>query len=239
MKTHPILFNTKMVNAINSNAKSQTRRLFKNNKPETNALLINIYAGIDVEKCKNELMRTHKVSCGDIFWVRETFAKLCPVDKNGYTDFNKEMIFYKADGEPDIIKYDADGSELENQFMKWKPSIFMPKDACRQFLKVKNVRLELLQEISSNDAKSEGIDITDDYWGTDGARNYMWGEEFGFKHEFFFADGNYGIENLKNHDGYKASFFSLWMSIHGKESLMLNPLVWVYDFEKIEKPISF
>lgn len=77
----------------------------------------------------------------DILWVKETFQK---IEGNRY--------IYKAD--PIIW-----GG-------KWKPSIFMPKDACRIKLRVINIRIERLHDISENDAISEGIN---DY--TDGANS--------------------------------------------------------------------
>ena len=86
---------------------------------------------------------------GDILWVRETWQhtkvlNLHPTDANyGYV-------------------YRADGREWEDiEGWKWKPSIFMPKEACRLFLKIKNVRNERLQSISEADARAEGFDSVD------------------------------------------------------------------------------
>jgi len=145
-----------------------------------------------------------KVHKGDIFWVRETSAELT----KGYA-------------------YKADGVFLEKQkVFKWKPSIFMPKEACRIFLKVTNVRVERLKDISEEDAIAEGIQpITahNDPNRILGWHDYMVNPKYGFN--TFFDP--------------RESFFSLWESINGKESLDANPWVWVYDFEKTDKPKNF
>ena len=164
---------------------------------------------------------------GDVFWVRETFHKYV-VGKNN-SQYPEGHVIYS---------YRADNEKIQEAKI-WKPSIFMPKDACRLFLKVKNVRVEKLHDISDDDAKREGIYITDDYWGEKAPLNYMYGAEYGYKREYFFGDSPYGMEKVPTHSGWKASFFTLWWSINGKESLESNPFVWVYDFEIINKSDSF
>ena len=71
---------------------------------------------------------------GDILWVRESFT----FNQIGKTDY-----LYKADS-------------LVPKFIKWKPSIHMPKEACRLFLKITNVRAERLQDITEMEAIFEG-----------------------------------------------------------------------------------
>lgn len=89
---------------------------------------------------------------GDVLWVRETWQhtevlNLRPTDENyGYV-------------------YRADGMEWEDlEGWRWKPSIHMPKEACRLFLKIKNVRSERLQSISEDDARAEGFDSVDSFF---------------------------------------------------------------------------
>ena len=92
--------------------------------------------------------------------------------------------------------------------LKWKPSIFMPKVAARLFLKVTGVRVERLQEISVDDIEAEGAyRVMDIQSDTDDTRLN------------------------------KGNFADLWDSINGKKyPWASNPWVWVYEFERTEKP---
>jgi hypothetical protein len=89
------------------------------------------------------------INIGDIIWVRETFKN---TEFLNITDLNHKYV-YKADYKP----------LLESKKCPWKPSLFMPKDACRLWLKVINVRVERLNDISGEDAIQEGI-IIDSMW---------------------------------------------------------------------------
>jgi len=110
----------------------------------------------------------------------------------------------------------------------WKPSIFMPKRACRIFLKIKSIRVERLNEITHWDSISEGIEVR----LVDGDEEY----------KDYLAKGtdeydSWGDTYYPNNP--KPSFISLWKSINGLDSWDLNPYVFVYEFEKIAKPLDF
>lgn len=207
-KTHPILFSTPMVQAILEGRKTQTRRVVKlpNYHPsmlekQKNKLTIKdwkLYDGnqevIGNMKCPYQI--------GDILWVRETFHTIHDAETHDFLRYG-----YKADN-------DYRGA-------LWKPSLFMPKDACRIFLKIKSIRIEQLQDVSWEDAIAEGIKKT---WISDNPECCKY--------------KNY----LQNNEGSlfpKGSFMSLWASINSLESWNSNPFVWVYEFEKIEKPLNF
>lgn len=117
-----------------------TRRVVVPRSAEDYALMVNMNAGIDVEKQKAELIRC---SCpygksGDIIWVRESFARV-----NGEIAFKANEAQYKfAPGETKGL---------------WKPSIHMPKAVARIWLEVKNTRVERLYDITEEDAKAEGV----------------------------------------------------------------------------------
>jgi hypothetical protein len=202
IKDHPILFSTPMVQAILEGRKTQTRRVVKQS------------SGWDpIWKVSHEgngsyCMRTGTqysipfFKCpygqpGDVIWVRETWRKM----QCGYD--------YKADF-PDRINF------------KWKPSIHMPKDACRLFLRIKNVRVERLKEISEQDAISEGIKGR-----INGAIN-----AFSKPFETFYDYENEAFPTFGKVLP-KDSFKSLWKSINGEQSWIDNPWVWVIEFERV------
>lgn len=219
----PILFSTPMVQAILEGRKSQTRRVMK---PQPL-----FYTGRRYVVPDDAPKKWH--DCDDIFaagfcpygkpgtvlWVRETWTRYYYVDESGYTHYDKPTIYYAADGEPDIgTLYDADGFELDDQRVKWKPSIHMPKEAARLFLLVKDVRVERLQEITEEDAIAEGIS----------------------KSETYFRGEPHKIKGTpKAYITAKGAFAGLWDSINGKKyPWSSNPWGWVISFERTERPVT-
>src|ERR1700744_3603412 len=75
---------------------------------------------------------------GDVLWVRETW--------NQYYSGEDSLFAYKA-------------SDAEFPFKGWKPSIFMPRLACRIFLEIVDIRVERLRDIDQKDAQAEGVII--------------------------------------------------------------------------------
>jgi len=132
---------------------------------------------------------------GDTLWVRETFSH------NGLSSMNGGQLFYKANEQ--YGKYTG---------IIWKPSIHMPRAAARIFLRITDIRIERLNDISEEDAIAEGIAIEDD-------GHMCW--HYGYKDFRFILP--------------EESFESLWESISGKDSWESNPWVWVISFEKINQ----
>ena len=211
----PILFSTPMVQAILDGRKTQTRRGITQRNSDLGTAS---WEDLNFEKAypdrfpgsKNQYLKvphktddtTHrvhsKISVGEILWVRETFQPVA----------HPELKYrYKAD-------------HLNPKSVFWKPSIFMPKEACRIFLEVTNVRVERLQDISENDSRKEGIVMR-----ISGVPPYD---------EFYQISKNPNLYSTA-----KLAFKSLWQSINGKESWGQNPWVWVYDFKRVEKPLGF
>ena len=200
MPIKPILFNTDMVRAILDGRKSCTRRICKDANEYTvpdmefyNADKRTYAVHNFVDKEHTEQLSTAERTCpictGDILYVRETWKEA----PNGY--------YYYEDWQRNDI---AD-------ITKWKPSIHMPKEAARIWLKVMNVRVERLQEISAESALAEGADK---YIHTNGG-----------------LDENMTI----------TSFIGIWNSTIKKSDLDrygwdANPYVWVISFERCEKP---
>ncbi|MFV8268433.1 hypothetical protein ACNQGP_00675 [Flavobacterium sp. GT2N3] len=230
-KFHPILFSTPMVQAIMNGTKTQTRRVIKY-PLQLKGWLVSIGEGKEpppIEFCQYEV--------GDVLWVRETIeyfsADYNPHDKSLNKTSSVE-INYKATNNQGLNKVNVTGilalkalidieqCKKQGKLHKWKPSIFMPKEACRTFLKIKSIRAERLQDISEVDAKAEGA------------------------HFLYYKNGSMIQENFKNWDNYykdkasyKDGFYFIWHYINGVESWKANPFVWVYEFEKIEKPLDF
>lgn len=122
---------------------------------------------------------------GDVLWVRETWQ---PSSSVAYVHFKADC----RDGDPG---------------KGWKPSIHMPKDACRLFLLITSVRLERLQSITRQDAAAEGVCIENEAERFPGYQIHRWPEE---------------------------NFQTLWENINGEQSWRDNPWVWVIEFQKME-----
>lgn len=161
MSIKPILFNTPMVRAILDGRKSCTRRIVKS---QPQGRLCYTFAGgncgtwgypsktayenwgdeykLPEDITDEELKRRWNppYHTDDILYVRETWCK------------GIERYIYRADYS-DTEKFYRGGKEIE---MKWHPSIHMPKGAARIWIKVTNVRVERLQEITETQAQSEG-----------------------------------------------------------------------------------
>lgn len=215
----PILFQTEMVNAILKQWKTQTRRIM-NPQPkdcqyihqqaddmcewrnEPMKLISDIrgnpdewfcqYCGNGVTPNGHSLYKCRYGQPGDILWVRETFAgdNLC-----GY--------IYRADHpNADLKAGDLDDGEV--QIRNWRPSIFMPREACRIYLSKTGTRVQRLQDISEYDATAEGYPHRD-------------------------TDNKFSTA-----DTPLVWFEKLWRKINGEKSWKENPFVWVNDFELME-----
>ena len=230
MAIKPILFNTEMVRAILDGRKTCNRRVIK---PQPKARLCYTYAGSHKdcigkwtypsrgvrefwgeeyklpENIKDEELSKRwnpPYHTDDILYVRETWKKA----PNGY--------YYYEDWKRNDI---AD-------ITKWKPSIHMPKEAARIWLKVMNVRVERLQEMKPVDVIKEGA--YPDCW--DCLNTY--GESG--------SQCCYGTEEQCSQcDEVMMEWEKLWNSTIKKSDIDrygwdANPWVWVIEFERCEKP---
>lgn len=169
----PIIFSTEMVQPILAERKTQTRRVIKGVSTEWDCFgrctdgdspFIGFGRGERLEK-------TIKVPYqpGDILWVRERFREFCGMFyswNNGcyIPAFDFEGIEYFADGQMKrtdpgnwgemFVMYEDTKTDIKHG--KWRPSIHMPKKAARIFLRVTDVRVERVQDISEEDAWKEG-----------------------------------------------------------------------------------
>lgn len=207
MAIKPILFNTEMVRAILDGRKSCTRRLVKFFSGENPRWTGYIKDGLMLYNGKNEpCIRKAPYQPGDTLYVRETWKKA----PNGY--------YYYEDWQRGDI---AD-------ITKWKPSIHMPKEAARIWLKVTNVRVERLQDMKPVDVINEGA--YPDCW--DCLNTYgESGSQCCYRTE----------EQCSQCDEVMMEWEKLWNSTIKKSDLDChgwdaNPYVWVIEFERCEKP---
>lgn len=193
----PIIFSAPMVKAILDGRKTQTRRVIKvDDDPENWKISIE---GTSIVRTEPYDVKLPRYAAGDILWVRETWLKA----DDGY--------YYKAD-----IKVPSESENLRKAYgYKWRPSIFMPREAARIFLRVTNVRVERVQEITENDAKNEGVKDPYDYQ----------------------EPSYYDQPHVRGMEINKSAFAGLWDSLNAKRGYgwETNPWVWVIEFERINK----
>ena len=181
MEYKPILFNTEMVRAIRDGRKTQTRRIIK---PQPTCPRWNNIGWLGWDDGHGYQI-VAPCSPGDILWVRETWSEM----PYGFV--------YRADNER------PEGWDHED---RWHPSIHMPKEAARIFLRVKYVRPEQLNDMDEDDAIAEGF--PDSPAGTDSPL-----ERFATLWD----------KTIKRVDLKKYGWYA-------------NPWVWVIEFERCEKP---
>lgn len=216
MKQHPILFSTPMVQAILQGNKTQTRRTRKLEEINERASdwvtpFGNLHGDKWVFTAEHGEAKQVRVTCpygqvGDILWVREKFE----------TD---------TDG---TVKFFANNIEVEHNsayriLTKWKPSIHMPKAACRIWLQITDIRVERLQNISEQDAIAEGVER----WVEERLRSKP------THYKVYYYDDD---DDSTYSSSAITSYETLWQKINGKDSWNLNPWVWVIEFQKVEKP---
>jgi hypothetical protein len=210
MKERPILFSTPMVHALLDDNKTETRRII-NPQPwygsqvpggphfiyppgsgqrfnATSSSELNIFNNdgqafyLFTDYDQQQISKHCKFGRpGDILWVRENFnVEYEPIPYEGTE--TKQVFFYKA-------------TERVYADMKWKPSIHMPKEACRIWLKIKNTKAERLQQMTEADCIAEGIK----------------------KVEPTILAG-YTYNGITFYETAKEAFRALWIEINGKPS---------------------
>lgn len=213
----PILFNTDMVRAILEGRKTVTRRVVKDLSVPAHYPL-----GLCEEDGKFEFVWGDWIEFvsmpykfGDVLYVRETWQKAGICDDSDNVQLDTIQYYYAADGDP-CFDYWVDPNTGEHKDrMPWRPSIHMPKEAARIFLRVTNVRVELLQLITIADCKREGIVLPPPC-----------GDEYDYE--------------LDPDLGYLFGFQNLWDSTIKPKDIdkygwNANPWVWVIEFERINR----
>lgn len=222
MAIKPILFNTEMVRAILDGRKTCTRRICKDANEYTvpdmdfynadrRTYAVHNFSDKEHTDQLSIVERTCPICPGDVLYIRETWTEECG------------KYYYRADYDSDYLDpcetlsggYPAscrnhpgcDGCMATSTRIHWRPSIHMPKEAARIWLKVTDVRVERLQEITEVQAQAEGCNS-------------------GLLTGACTARGQF--EDLWNTTIKKSD-----LDRYGWDA---NPYVWVIEFERCEKP---
>lgn len=232
MAIKPILMNTEMVRAILDGRKTCTRRVIKpqweecptckyvHNEYIYDKMAENVYCA----RCgyPMEPERRSPYQPGDILYVRETWQYLYELDGNEQVIEGTGKYYYAA---TDTIPFDTyvDENGVKHDHAPWRPSIHMPKEAARIWLKVTDVRVERLQSITVEGAIREGAE----------------GEKCHHTNA-----GAFGCTDCMNTgwiEPTQVEFMQIWDSTIKKSDLDrygwdANPYVFVIEFVKIDKP---
>lgn len=230
MAIKPILFNTEMVRTILDGRKDATRRIVKGFIPDDAVWGYTAFTPKGYISCRGTFAdgygeKFFKLPCepGDILYVRESVFQ----GVGRYLDVSGETVCvltndfeYYADG---LHEKDHWKDKYENTWMNRRPSIHMPKEAARIWLKVTDVRVERLKDMTNNDALKEGAEgVKCNHAGL----------------------GAYGCTDCMNTGWLEPpllEFIGIWNSTIKKSDIDrygwdANPWVWVIEFERCEKP---
>lgn len=234
MRERPILFSAPMVRALLDGSKTQTRRVIKGLTADTAsamdanpdmavALNDDGYGGM-YQAGRGTVFSIPLPRCpygvpGDRLWVRETWQfSDWTYDGEPYVRYaadNAVRGFFGGDAPDDerLVETWATLSRSENYSIdnkaadrKWRPSIFMPRWACRLTLKITDVRVERLHDIREPDAIAEGI-----------------------------TRGKNGWYQPMSCSNARWAYSELWNQINGLGAWDANPWVWVVSF-RVARP---
>lgn len=226
VKARPILFSAPMVRALLDGRKTQTRRIVK---PRQYPSLFEVDSSgqplwsdeyiLDQGNAEWRMRDNPYGAPGDLLWVRETWQEFfadevpvwrrdAPAGRMGIPaqPDRKSVVAYRADGE--ISPHPEYGHAV------WRPSIHMPRWASRLTLRITDVRLQRLQEISDADVAAEGVEP--------------------------FGDGCGAVDHAKGraYTTLRGAFSILWDDINGPGAWARNPLVWALTFEVLPGNIA-
>jgi len=165
---------------------------------------------------------------GDVIWVREThyaYGHWTRVITTLPNSVKKEYHFHDLTLSENKV-YMYEDCPPETILKRWglgyhkRPSIFMPKAACRLRLEIIDERPERLQDISEEDAMAEGVY----FYGWDDP------EQYDYKNYLYDDKGNYDDFGLLT---ATESYKSLWIKINGKGAWDRNDWVWAITYKML------
>lgn len=228
MKSTPIAYSATMVPPVLADTKTQTRRIV-NPQPGPEFELFKADTGrfwLNRHDPPHNIEAPIMVDCpygqpGDLLWVRESYFQFGhwePVEGKKTKGGKQKWRFVPDSTQILFNPSDVPGGSwrlgrhhLEPFKSAWHERLgrFMPRTASRITLEIVSVRVERLQEISEEDAKAEGVVVTED-------RSHSHRE--------------LGIPYRPNVNLYEG----LWESINGPGSWAANPWVWVVEFRRLQ-----
>lgn len=206
-KERPIPFSAPMVRAILDGRKTVTRRQVKV-QPRSRADIGSYGKGQPFNRNPDVTKRNPECPFGkpgERLWVRETWYYDHSEVMSGPYLKPEDLDISEARDDGTLV-YAADGlTPYETDQPVWKPSIHMPRWACRILLEITDVCVERLQDISRADIRAEGLQCPPELASDDVSPNYR--------------------------DWYPAASRKLWESTGGDWDA--NPWVWVVEFKRV------
>ena len=231
MSEKGMMFTTELVQAILNGRKTQTRRVISKFHETSDTYVGNYHQIGDFLNCfcwhKNGsipqeyiIEKFSKYQVDDIIYVKEKCGYLPILNSDPLiTDFDNQKLYYAADDNP----------ELSGINIKWGNPMFMKRKFARLFLRVTDVRVERLQDISAADVRAEGIKAF--------TYNFL---------NFPCIPSTLTEKHICNSSGmfddnsrrYREWYADLWNKINGKKNKGafkwdMNPFVFVYSFERV------
>lgn len=210
-----------MIRAILADRKTVTRRPVRPHYRGDEVgfqIITNLHTGAYVrieyyDEWENETRIMTEPYCpGDVLYVRETWQYAYNLDGNEQPIEGTGRYLYAADDLPEPFGFWVNPDGTHRDSMPWRPSIHMPREAARIFMRVTDVRVERVQDIAYADIIREGITEED-------------------------IDER---EAINREASSKDLYSRLWNSTVKPDDLSLygwdaNPWVWVIEFERITK----
>ena len=201
-----IMFSEDMFKAVIGGEKTQTRRIIPID-PKDNLIGKGIteWTTFEVHNTYEVIGHYPRYRKEDIVYLKEPYIKM-----------HDGIIFrYSKPGYLAEHKLSDKDNGVDSRL--WENKMFMPARYARYFIKITNVRVERVQDISEKDAVAEGV-------GYGYRMNAGWPDYLNIKN---------GVCTITQ-DTAAASFGTLWEKINGKNLWESNPWVWVYEFELID-----
>lgn len=236
MSARPILFSAPMIRALLDGRKSETRRALKTQPldilpmPKAPGREWVILEQREPES-RGKVIRCRFGVPGDYLWVRETHAIVGNVDPG--------WVLYRASGyESECRRYGFDGPPPESE-ITWKPSIHMPRWASRLTLRITEIRVQRLQEISEEDAIAEGVTMPEsEREERDFSLCSQCGGTLLVNRVNPSSGGMMFDSDCRDCETARDRYRHLWNYINGPDGWTTNPWCWALTFSVIQANVD-